>query len=60
MSDPLLAAITGACSRARKKVESAHELLKLALPILEENASMTEHPDDAALVAEVKKFLGVE
>ncbi len=39
--------------------DSKH-LLKRALPILEENASMTEHPDDAELVAEVKKYLGVE
>lgn len=42
------------------KILTAAGLLARALPILEENANMTEHPDDAALVAEVKKYLGAE
>ena len=35
-------------------------LLKLALPVVEEMASLTESPDDADLAAEIKEVLSDE
>lgn len=42
------------------KIDVYKTLLSLALPIVEEMASLTEADDDAALAAEIKDCLGVE
>lgn len=45
---------------AKNQVDIYKSLLTLALPIVEEMASLTESPDDADLAAEIKDCLGDE